>query len=126
MSPLDTLSFDLFGNTAFVVALLNLALFGPAAWATGVGVAGTWRHWAQLVAYGALLSGALRFLDFALAGGDLWSVGGLLLGWAIQGAIGLVAWRATRARQMVTQYPWLYRRRGFLTWEELPKGMPAA
>ena len=33
-------------------------------------------------------------------------------------AIGAVAYRFTRARQMVRQYPWLYRRKGLLDWEE--------
>ena len=37
---------------------------------------------------------------------------------AVQMAIGAVAYRFTRARQMVRQYPWLYRRKGLLDWEE--------
>ena len=29
-----------------------------------------------------------------------------------------LAYRLTQARQMVRQYPWLYRRKGLLGWEE--------
>ena len=118
MSALDTVIFSWFGNTLFVVVLLNLALIGPASFAAGHGVAVTWRHWAQVVFYTALLSASLRFLDYALANGKLWSVGGFLLGWLIQGSVGLFAYRLTRARQMARQYPWLYARRGLLGWEE--------
>jgi hypothetical protein len=48
----------------------------------------------------------------------LWSEGGFLLGWAVQMSIGAFAYRLTRSRQMVQQYPWLYRRKGLLGWEE--------
>ena len=33
--------------------------------------------------------------------------------------VGLVGWRATRAAQMVRQYPWLYARAGPLGWREI-------
>lgn len=118
MSPLDTFMFDWFGNTLANVLLLNLVLFWPASFATGQGIARTWRHWAAMIAYSGLLSATLRFLDYALAGGDLLSVGGFLLGWALQFAMSAFAFRATRARQMTQQYPWLYRRKGLLNWEE--------
>jgi hypothetical protein len=31
----------------------------------------------------------------------------------------MLAWRATRANQMVQQYPWLYARSGPLGWREI-------
>lgn len=118
MSPLDTFMFDWFGDTFFNVALFNLVLIGPASIAAGHAVALTWRPWPQVVLYTALLSATLRFLDYALGGGELWSVAGFLLGWAVQFAIAAFAYRLTRARQMVRQYPWLYQRKGLLGWEE--------
>ena len=118
MSPLDIFMFDWFGDTLFNVVLLNLVLVGPASFAAGQGLAITWRHWGQMVFYTALLSATLRFLDYALGGGELWSVAGFLLGWAVQMSIGAFAYRLTRSRQMVQQYPWLYRRKGLLGWEE--------
>jgi len=33
--------------------------------------------------------------------------------------VGLLAWRATRASQMVRQYPWLYTRAGPLQWRKV-------
>jgi hypothetical protein len=118
MSPIDAFMFNWFGDTLFNVLLFNLALIGPASFAAGHTVANNWRPWPQIVLYTALLSAALRFLDYALANGELWSVPGFLLGWAVQLAVGAFAYRMTRARQMVRQYPWLYRRRGLLGWEE--------
>lgn len=118
MSPLDTLMFDWFGDTLFNVIVFNLALVGPAAFATGHGLAINWRPWIQLPFYSALLSAGLRFLDYALGGGELWSIGGYMLGWLVQLAIASFAYRLTRVRQMTRQYPWLYQRKGLLGWEE--------
>ena len=118
MSPLDTFMFEWFGDTLFNVLLFNLVVIGPASFAAGHAVATTWRHWGQMVFYTALLSATLRFLDYALAGGELWSVAGFLLGWLVQMSIGAFAYRLTQTRQMVRQYPWLYQRKGLLGWEE--------
>ena len=37
---------------------------------------------------------------------------------------GMLAWRATRAHQMVRQYPWLYVRSGLLGWREIVQENP--
>jgi hypothetical protein len=118
MSPLDTFTSDWLGDTLFNVLLFNIVLVGPASFAAGHAVAITWRSWRQIVFYTGLLSATLRFLDYALAGGELWSVGGFLLGWAVQLTVGAFAYQLTRARLMVRQYPWLYQRKGLLRWEE--------
>ena len=118
MSPLDTFMFDWFGDTLLAVLLFNFVLAGPASFAAGHAVAITWRPWWQIVLYTGLLSATLRFLDYALANGELWSVGGFLLGWAVQLAVAAFAYQLTRARLMVRQYPWLYQRKGLLGWEE--------
>jgi hypothetical protein len=118
MSPLDTFMFEWFGDTLAHVLLFNLVLIAPGAFAAGHAVAITWRPWGLIVFYAALLSALLRFLDYALAEGELWSIGGFLFGWAVQLAVAAFAWRLTRARAMVRQYPWLYQRKGLLGWEE--------
>jgi hypothetical protein len=118
MSALDGFFYEWFGDTLGLVLLFNLVLVGPASFAAGQGVAATWRPWRQLVLYTALLSAGLRFFDYALADGALWSIGGFVLGWLVQFGIAALAWRLTRASQMVRQYPWLYRRKGLLGWEE--------
>jgi hypothetical protein len=118
MSPLDIFMFDWFGDTFAHVLLFNLVLIAPGSFAAGHAVAITWRPWAQIVFYTGLLSALLRFLDYALAGGELWSVGGFVLGWLVQLGVASFAYQLTRARLMVRQYPWLYRRKGLLGWEE--------
>jgi hypothetical protein len=65
----------------------------------------------------ALLSAGLRFFDYALAEGR--AVVGRRLRARLACAIRIAALPTlTRARQMVRQYPWLYRRKGLLGWEE--------
>jgi len=118
MSDFDMLMFAWLGDTLGSVLLFNLVLVGPASFAAGRAVASTWRSWWQVVRYSALLSMGLRFFDYALADGELWSIGGFFLGWAVQFAIAAFAYRLTRVRQMVRQYPWLYQRKGLLGWEE--------
>jgi hypothetical protein len=118
MSPLDSFMFDWFGDTLFNVLLFNIVLVGPASFATGQAVATIWRPLQQVVFYSALLSAGLRFFDYALAGGELWSAGGFLLGWLVQFGFAAFAYRLTRVRQMVRQYPWLYQRKGLLGWEQ--------
>jgi hypothetical protein len=118
MSDFDTLMFDWLGDTLAMVLLFNFLLVGPASFATGQGVAQNWRSWRLLVPYTALLSAVLRFFDYALANGELWSAGGFALGWLVQFVLAVFAWRLTRVRQMVRQYPWLYARKGLLGWEE--------
>ena len=118
MSPLDGFMFEWFGDTLFNTLVFNLLLVAPASFAAGHAVALTWRSWGQILFYTGLLSAALRFLDYALGGGELWSPGGFLLGWAVQLAVATFAYQVTRARLMVRQYPWLYRRKGLLGWEE--------
>ncbi len=112
------LMFDWFGDTFFNVVLFNFVLIGPASFAAGRAIAATWRHWAKLIFYAALLSAGVRFMDYALAGGELWSIGGFVLGWAVQFGFAALGYRLTKARQMVRQYPWLYQRKGLLGWEE--------
>ena len=118
MSDFDLFMSDWLGDTLGVVLLFNFVLAGPASFAAGQGVAITWRPLRQLVLYTALISMGLRFFDYALAGGELWSIGGYLLGWFVQYAIATFAYRLTRARQLVQQYTWLYESKGLLGWEE--------
>jgi len=118
MSELDAFAMEWLGDTFFLVLLFNFVLIGPASFAAGHAVAVTWRPWPQIVFYTGLLSALLRFLDYALANGELWSLGGFLLGWAVQLGLAAFAFQLTRVRLMVRQYPWLYRRKGLLGWEE--------
>ena len=106
------------GNSLFAFLLMTFVVFGWAAVATGNSLATTWRPAWQVVAYGCLLAATERFLDFALAGGALLSLGGFGASALCLSAIGLLAWRLRRAAMMVAQYPWLYEPAGPLGWRE--------
>ena len=111
---------QILGNSLGTFLLLTFVVFGWTAFATGNGVASQWQSAWRVVVYCCLLAAAERFIDHALADGELLSVGGFVLSAVILGAIGLFAWRLTHARMMVTQYPWLYEPSGPFGWREKP------
>lgn len=96
---------------------LTLILGGGAAWMMGQAIASSWKPAWQVVIYSLLLGCADRFLVFALFDGELLSLKGYVMDTLTLMLIGLAAWRATRARKMTSQYPWLYERSGFFTWK---------
>jgi hypothetical protein len=97
-----------FGTTWPVYLGLTLGLFGAAAWLTGQALARSWRpHW-HLIPYCMLLAVAARFFDWALFGGVLLSFYGYVLAMETFFPLAALAYRRTRARKMVAQYPWLY------------------
>ena len=59
-----------------------------------------------------------------LFGGALLSPVGYLIDAATLAAIGLFAFRFTRAYRMVSQYPWLYERSGLFGWREKDGAAP--
>lgn len=109
----------LLGSSLGVFIGLTGVLFGLAAFLTGQAVADTWRPAWQGIASALGLAVAARFLAFALFGGQLLSLTGFLVAWAYLGAVTFFAWRATLARKMVRQYPWLYVADGVLGWRRL-------
>ncbi|TXL76792.1 hypothetical protein FHP25_11430 [Vineibacter terrae] len=106
------------GNTLGTFLLLTLVVFGWAAFATGNGIAARWQSPWWVVIYCTLLAAAERFIDYALAEGELLSPGGFLVSALILIGLGLVAWRLTQARMMIRQYPWLYEPAGPFGWRE--------
>jgi uncharacterized protein DUF6867 len=112
------MSEELLGADPVTFFGLTVLLFGAAAMASGRALARSWRPLWQAVPYTMLLAAADRFLLFALFEGELVSVTGFVIGWAILLAFSLLAYRAIRARLMVRQYPWLYEPAGPLSWRE--------
>jgi len=107
------------GENTGAVLLVTGALGGGAAWLAGRAIALSWRSSLHVVLAMILLAAAARFIHFALFGGNLLSLSSYGCDFAIFLVVGLIAWRATRAAQMVRQYPWLYARTGPLTWREI-------
>jgi len=108
----------LFGTSLPVFIGVTIVLLGGAAFMTGQALAQTWRPAWQLLPYGLLLGAGDRFLGFALFRSDPGSLPGFVLDTLVLIAIALFAYRFTRARKMVVQYPWLYERSGLFTWRE--------
>lgn len=106
----------------WLFALVTVILGGWAAWMTGRACALTWRPTWRTILFLLLLTAAVRFIHYALFEGTLLSVRYYLVDAVVVVGIGLLGFRYTRARQMTTQYRWLYERTGPLTWRERASG----
>ncbi|MCF6192620.1 MAG: hypothetical protein L3J76_05775, partial [Candidatus Hydrothermae bacterium] len=104
------------GAKPLVFIILTGVFGGGAAWLSGRALALKWRPVWQLVVYTALLAAAVRFLHYALFGEVLLSLQYYLVAYAVLLGLGLLGYRATRVKQMTTQYYWLYERAGPLAW----------
>lgn len=100
----------LLGARVGVFVGLTLVLAGWAAAMAGRALGDGWKPAWTVVAAAFGLALAERFLNFALFGGDLLGLWGLLFHFAILAGIGLASWRVTRVGRMVAQYPWRYER----------------
>ncbi len=109
---------NLLGTSPGIFLGLTVLIMGGAGYLTGEALARTWRPLWQLILYCLLLAGADRFLTFALFQGDLLSLTGFIIDAAVITGIALLAYRLTRTRRMVAQYPWLHERRGLFSWRE--------
>lgn len=121
----ESLSF-FWEHSFWVFFFLTVVVAGIAAWATGRAMALSWKPYWEMVCYVLLLGLADRFLHWGLFldypldvyKGDLFSVHYYLVDTAVLLAFASLSYRLTRTRQMTTQYHWLYRRTGPLTWEK--------
>ena len=104
-------SFWLFG-------LVTVLMGGWAAWMTGRAMAITWQPYLLCVGYLLLLAGAVRFIHYALFRGTLLSLHYYAIDAVVVLIIGSLGFRYHRARQMTTQYRWLYERTGPFSWRE--------
>jgi hypothetical protein len=107
------------GESILQVVLLTVVIGGGAAALSGRAIALAWRPSWQVLIVALLLAAAARFFHFALFEGELLSVPSYCCDTLIFIIAGMLAWRATRANQMVRQYPWLYARSGPLSWREI-------
>lgn len=116
-----------FWETSFwAFFFLTVVISGGAAAATGRALALSWRPYWQVVFYMCLLGFVDRFLHWGLFldrpldvyKGNLFSLHYYLVDTMILLVLASLAYRLTRAGQMATQYRWLYRRTGPLTWAE--------
>jgi len=107
----------LYDNSATAFIVITLILAGAAAWMTGRALAKQWSQVWLVVLYISLLALPVRFFHWSLANGTLLSLQFYLVDAVILIIIALISYRVTRTNQMVTQYPWLYRRTSLFSWE---------
>ncbi len=100
--------------------LVTVFLGGGAAYLVGRAMASTWAPKPLLVLYTALLTAAVRFIHYALFHGTLLSWHYFVVDIVILGVLAALGYRITRAGQMASQYGWLYRRVGPLSWRRRP------
>ena len=89
---------------------------GGAAWLSGRAIAATWRPVWHVALYMLILSLAVRFIHFALFGGNFLSLHYYLVDFAVCLGFGYLGFRLMRVRQMVTRYNWINERAGLLAW----------
>ena len=103
-------------NTLWVFLLLTVVMGGAAAFVSGRAIAQTWRPFWQVPVYMLILAGAVRFCHFALFQEPLLAPGSYLVDFLVAFFAASLGYRTVRARQMATQYGWLFQRRGPLGW----------
>ncbi|MGV7033115.1 DUF6867 family protein [Methylobacterium symbioticum] len=108
--------------SVWLFLLVTLVMGGWAGWMAARAVARAWRPFWQAALSLLLVAAAVRFIHFALFEGTLLSAQYYLADAAVVMLIGALGFRATRTRQMTTQYRWLYEKTSPLTWRERPSG----
>ncbi|MBN9585668.1 MAG: hypothetical protein BGN84_08075 [Afipia sp. 62-7] len=117
---------QLYSNESiFQVLFVTLVLGAGCALLAGRAIAQTWRSiWIAVVAM-IPLGMAVRFVHFALFNETLLQPRTYLIETAILIVVACLSFQRTRARQMVTQYYWLYEPNGPLGWrlrQDAPAG----
>jgi hypothetical protein len=111
---------SLLGTSLGVFIGLTIIIIGGTAIMTGRALADGWKPPWQVVAACFGLALADRFLVYALFGGELLSLSGFVIDFAVITALGLIAHRLTLVHKMVAQYPWRYERASLWTYRERP------
>jgi len=109
-------------NTLWVFLLVTLAMGGSAAYVSGRAIAQTWRPFWHIPFYMLGLAGIVRFFHFALFEEPLLALNSYIVDFVVALASASLGYRMVRARQMATQYGWLFRRAGPLGWRRVGQG----
>jgi predicted permease len=103
-------------NVLWIFLLLTVGIGGAAAYASGKAIAQTWRPFRQVPLYALLLAAGVRFCHFALFEEPLLSPSSYAIDFLVALLFAALGFRLVRARQMATQYGWLFQRSGVLGW----------
>lgn len=107
--------------------LITVLLGGGAAFLAGRALARTWKSFARVVLYMLFLGLAVRFLHWGLfmdatyaswrdMQGNLFSLHYYLVDTLVLIGMAALGYRLERARQMTSQYGWIYERTSPLSW----------
>jgi len=99
--------YDAGPNGDWVFLLVTVIMGGMAAYATGGAIASTWRPRWQLVVYGFLIAGAVRFIHHALFDEPFIAPRSYVVDLVVLVVAAAFGFRLTRSRQMREQYDWL-------------------
>lgn len=103
--------------SAWLFLFVTVVMGGWLAWMTGRAIALTWRPQYQLVIYVLVLGLGIRFIHFALFEATLLTLHYYIVDSIVLMAFAFAGWRYNRARQMTTQYHWLFERSGPFGWK---------
>jgi hypothetical protein len=101
----------------WVWVVLTVILGGGASFLAGRAIAGGWQPIGRVIASMIPMGIAIRFLHFALFGGQLTSLHYLIVDTLVMIGAALLGYQMTKASKMVSQYPWLYEKAGPLGWK---------
>jgi hypothetical protein len=110
----------------WVFLVVTVVLGGGAAYLAGRAMALTWRPLGMVILYMAVLALAVRFFHYSLFGGTLLSIHYWFVDFVVLVILGGLGFRVTRARQMSTQYRWIYARSGPFSWRSRPDASSTA
>ena len=100
--------------------IVTILLGGGAAYMTGRAVAYSWQPVAKAIAWTIPLTGAVRFIHYAMFEGTLLTPHYFLVDFVILALAAVVGHRVTRYRQMTRRYGWAVEAAGFLSWRQRP------
>ena len=104
-------------NWLWTFLLVTVLMGGSAAYLSGKAIAQTWRPLWQVPLYMLALAAVVRFCHFALFDEPFLSLPSYVIDFAVAFPAAAFGYRIVRARQMTTQYSWLYRRHSLLGWQ---------
>ena len=91
-----------------IFLLVTLGMGGAAAYLSGRAIAQTWRPFWHVPLYMLALAAVVRFCHFALFDEPFLSLPSYVVDFASAFAAAALGYRTVRARQMRTQYGWLF------------------
>jgi uncharacterized protein DUF6867 len=113
---MPTMLYDGSENVLWTFVLVTVLMGGSAAYLSGKAIAQTWRPFWHIPLYMLALAATVRFCHYALFWEPLVSAKSYAVDFLVTFAMASLGYRLVRARQMTTQYGWLFRRRGPLGW----------